>query len=128
MDFDNLPHHVLMKIMMYVSIQDRLENVRLVSKRWKSVAEDSLRRERKLTVNLKSESDPWMNMKIKPTDHHSIVEFSFQVFNTGLGVDEAWLTGMVRYWSHVFSHCPNLEELYMYDAVLIYYNIFNKGM
>src|SRR5205814_1914845 len=23
--------------------------------------------------------------------------------------------GMVRYWSHVFSLCPNLQELYMYD-------------
>src|SRR5436309_4319485 len=86
MDFDNLPHHVLIEIMMYVSIQNRLENVRLVSKRWKSVAEDSLRRQRKLTVILAPQSvrisTPKgsvcmpMEVKIKPTDHHSIIQVS----------------------------------------------------
>ncbi len=109
MDFDNLPHHVLIEIMMYVSIQDRLENVRLVSKWWKSVAEASLRRQRKLT---------WvehhlmiMGIKMKPTDHHSII-----IGSCGLRPMSHIGTDMVRYWSHILSLCPHLEQLEICDC------------
>src|SRR2546423_6022163 len=109
MDFDNLPHHILIEIMMYVSIQDRLENVRLVSKWWKSVAEDSLRKQRKLT---------WLErqlitfgFKIKPSDHHSVIMGS-----CGLRPMSHIGTDMVRYWSHILSLCPHLEQLEINDC------------
>src|SRR5690349_15292238 len=102
MNFDNLVYDVLLQIMKYVSIQDRFENISLVSKKWKSVAQDSLRRERKLIVNLEWESWP---KQIEPTEHHSIINFTFTQFDPG----QAWKTGINRYLSHVFFLCPNLE-------------------
>ena len=109
MDFDNLPHHILLEIMMYVSIQDRIENVRLVSSWWASVAEDSLRRQRKLT---------WidhiltiMNMKINPTDHHSVI-----IGSCGFRPKSHFGNDKVRYWSHILSLCPNIEQLEVHDC------------
>jgi hypothetical protein len=115
MDFDNLPYYVLMQIMMYVSLQDRLENIRLVSKNWKYAAEESLRKQRKLTW-IDSESVSLMTLKrrIKPTDLHSIITRHPHQYNTR-ALFGVWRVGMVKYWSHVFSLCPNLEELHMYD-------------
>jgi hypothetical protein len=117
MDFDNLPHLVLMKILMYVPIQDRVENVRLVSKWWKSVAEDTLWRERKLA---------WLgrkSMKTKANDHHSIKKICPSGFGPirycFLGDLKSWRVGMVRYWSHIFSLCPNIEEFHMDDDLHI---------
>src|SRR5260221_14276139 len=99
MGFDNLAYHVLMDIMTYVSIQDRLENVRLVSKTWKSVAEDSLRRERKLT----GFGFHPMERKIKPTDRHSIIKVCpCPCRCRSIDRCRAWRNGgMVRYLSHV---------------------------
>ena len=57
-------------------------------------------------------------MKIKSTDHHSIIKLTGSCkFHTRRGPRyEAWWTGFVRYMSHVFSLCPNLEEFYMDDV------------
>jgi hypothetical protein len=109
MDFNNLPHHILLEIMMYVSIQDRIENVRRVSSWWASVAEDSLRRQRKLT---------WidrvliiMNMKINPTDHHSII-----IGSCGFHPKSQFGNDKVKYWNHILALCPNIEHLEVHDC------------
>jgi len=91
-----------------MKIQDRMENVRRVSKQWKYAAEDSLRMERKLTWLVRQLAI--IGMKIKPTDHHSII-----IGCCGLLPMSPFRPDMVKYWGNILSLCPNLKQLEIYD-------------